>query len=103
MDSKSYERVVEQHEEDRLTHYTQRATLEQEKEITDHLLVNMSITEIMTGVSQTIIEIINEVVSGEIKTLKQLAISLFKGERMIYIGVLTVMIAFAFYIMDLTG
>lgn len=99
----SYERAVEQHKNDRLTYYTQRSNLNQEALESDKLFVNLSLKQITQGISKTFIEIINELVSGEIHSGSQLLISLFRADRMIYIGALLVLIAFAIYITDIVS
>ena len=103
MDNHSYEREVEQYERNRLTYYTQRADTDQDNKEENKLFVNLSLKQIMEGISQTFVGIINEIVSGEIKTLRQFVVTLFRADRMIYVGVLCVMIAFAFYIVDITS
>ena len=99
----SYEKMVEQHEDEKLTYYRERSNLEQESATEDRLFVNLSLTEILRGMSQTFIDIINEIVSGKIGSAKDLLITLFHGDRMIYTGVLLVLIAFAIYVVDITG
>lgn len=99
----SYQRKVEQHENDQLTYYTQRANVEQEQEETGKLFVNLSVKQIIQGLAQTIIDIVNDLVSGEIKDAKGLVAIFFYGDRMIYLGVLLVLVAFSVYLIDITS
>lgn len=99
----SYERAVIEQESDRLTYYTQRANLEQEQTEENMLFVNLSIKQIFEGISRTFINLINEIVSGQVKSFNQLLIAVFREDRMIYIGVLLVFIAFAIYLTDITS
>lgn len=102
-EDKTYERAVAQHERDQLVYYTKKADTDQGTEEDNKLFANMSLKQIIKGISQTFIDIINEIVSGEIKTLSHLVVTLFREDRMIYVGVLCVMIAFAFYMIDITS
>lgn len=99
----SYERAVEQHETDRLTYYTQRSNQSQDQQESEKLFVNLSLVEIIQGMSRTFIAIINDIVAGEVRSPSQLVIALFKGDRMMYIGTLLVLCAFAMYVVDITG
>jgi hypothetical protein len=102
-DSKGYQRAVEKNENDRLTYYSKRSNMDRGVHETEKLFVNMSLIQIIRGVSQTLIGIINEIVSGEIRSANQLLVTLFRADRMMYIGILLVMVAFAIYIVDITS
>lgn len=98
-----YERIAAQNENYNLAYYTKRTNQEQEEEVASELFINLSVREILQGISRTFIAIINEIVSGEVTTPKQITMTLFRGDRMIYTGILLVLIAFAIYVMDITG
>ena len=99
----SYERKVEQDENDKLVYYSEKSNQKNEELEEEKLIINLSIKQILNGMSNTFIEILNELVSGKILNLNQLIVSLFKGGRMIYIGILLVIIAFFIYVVDITS
>ena len=94
----SYQRAVELNEQDTLTYYTERANA---KRSTDQaLFVNLTLKQIIQNISQTFIDIINELVSGEL-TKERLIMVFFKEDRMVYIGSLLVIVAFVIYVTDI--
>lgn len=99
----SYQRKVEQHEKDQLTYYTDRANAKKEQEESSKLFVNLSVKQIIQGLSSTIIDIVNDLVSGEVQTFKGLIAVFFYGDRMIYLGVLLVLLSFTIYLIDITS
>jgi len=103
MNTGGYERMVEITEGEQLTYYKDRANQSQESEEKGKLFINLSISAILRGISQTFIDIINEFVNGKVYDINSLLTTFFSGDRMIYIGILFVMIGFAMYIIDLTS
>ena len=103
MDSQSYERLVHKNEEQQLAYYSEKANIEMENNEDGKLFLNMSIRDILKGVSLTFIDVINDLVSGKAKNSKDLIKILFKSDRMIYVGVLIILIAFGIYIVDITS
>lgn len=99
----AYERMVELHEQDQLAYYTQRSTNAQTQDEISKLFINLSIKQILEGISRTFVEIIDELLSGKINGPIELVVSLFQADRMVYVGTLFVIIAFAIYIVDITG
>ena len=98
-----YERMVEVREGEQLTYYTDRTNQSQESEERDKLFINLSVTEILRGISRTFIDIINEFVTGKVYNVSSLLTTFFSGDRMIYVGILFVMIGYAMYIIDLAS
>ena len=101
--NQSYERAVHQNEADKLEYYTTKINNDIEDKADDTHFVNLSVKQILKGISLTFISIINELVSGEIRDVNGLIMSLFKGNRMIFISVILVMIAFSIYLVDITS
>ena len=98
-----YERMVEVHEGEQLTYYRDQANQSQESDERSKLFINLSISEILRRISQTFIDIIDELVTGKVYNVTSLLTALFRGDRMIYVGILLVMIGFAIYIADLAS
>jgi hypothetical protein len=103
MDSQNYERLVHKNEEEQLAYYSEKANIEKDNMSDEKLFLNMSIRDILKGVSVTFIDLINDLVAGKAKNSKDLVKILFRGDRMIYVGVITILIAFGIYIVDITS
>jgi hypothetical protein len=98
-----YERMVEFNEGEQLTYYKDRTNQSQESEERGKLFINLSVSEILRGISRTFIDIIDELVNGKVHNVSSLLTTFFRGDRMIYVGILFVMIGFAIYIIDITS
>ena len=73
-----------QNEEKMLKYYTDKANYESEKQQDNQQIINLSLAEIATKISQTVIAVINELVDPEKpKDLNGLLTILFKGDRMV--------------------
>ena len=68
---------------------------------------NMSLKLLLTNASQVYIDLINELSNyfthNDEKTLNKLGYIITKGENMIYIGLLVVVIAFSLWFIDITA
>ena len=99
----SYERKVLEHEGTKLTYYSEVSNKTQADDEDKKLFVNLSIKELLQGISMTFIAIINDLVSGEVKDFKSFLLVIFKQNRMIYLGLILVFIAFCIYLIDITS
>jgi len=98
-----YERKVIEQEGEKLRYYTEIGQIKRNKEEEDQMFMNLSIRELLRNTSFVFIAILNDIVSGEIKTFKDFISVFFKGNRMAYIGIIIVFIAFSVYIIDITS
>ncbi len=78
------------------------------KEETENLKVyNMSLKMLVQNASKTYIQIINELSNyytyNDKRSLNQIGYILTKGENLIYIGLLVLMIAFSMWLIDITS
>ncbi len=78
------------------------------KEETENLKVyNMSLKMLVQNASNTYIQIINELSNyytyNDKRSLNQIGYILTKGENLIYIGLLVLMIAFSMWLIDITS
>ena len=103
MNTQNYERLVHDHEEERLAYYTEKANNQSSDERDKELLLNMSIREILGKISVTFIDIINDLSSGEIKGVRDFLKIIFKKDRMIWIGIIILLVSFGIYIVDITS
>lgn len=97
-DELAYEQHVIQGEKNNLRYYTERDNKKQDKEVMDGLFINLSLREIMNKWSLTFVNIINDLMNGNLGVYV-----LFKDDRMIYLGLTALFIAFSVYIIDITN
>lgn len=97
-----FEKQAINNEEQQLKYYTIKANQEVSEHIQHMLLLNMSISEILQRMSQTVIDIINDLTNTDDLNLRNVIIILFKGDRMVYIGLILILIALSFYLIDIT-
>lgn len=83
-----------EHEGHRLNYLSEVSNKRGAREVDNDLFINRSIAQILRSISDTIINIINEVVAGEARDFRSAITILFKGDRMIYLGIVVVMVAF---------
>lgn len=99
----AFQRNVENLEKERLTYYSEASGKQQDKEEDRKLFINMSILQILQQLSQTVIDIINELTSGNATDTRSFIYTFFKGDRMIYIGLILLFISFSVYVIDITS
>lgn len=99
----SFQRNVENLENERLTYYSETSGKQRLDKEDQKLFINMSILQILQQLSQTVIDIINELTSGEITDARSFLYTFFKGDRMIYIGLVLLFISFSVYVIDITS
>lgn len=88
----------------RLTYFTDTTNQEQQKEQEQQVFTNLSLVEILSKLSTTIIQIINELLQITQQTQFSEIIYIFvKQDRLIYIGLLLMIIAIAMYLIDITS
>lgn len=103
MDNTTYQQKVLNTEGERLRYYTAISGDARDKERLGQMFINMSVRDILMKLSYTVIQIINELTSGEIESFRDVVTVFFKEDRMIYIGILVVAISFAMYLIDITS
>ncbi len=98
-----YQEQAVMHEEQHLKNISEKTNTLNEITIEDNLFINLSLKEIMSNMSATIITIINELLDPKLKkTLANLITIFFKDDRMIYLGLFVVFIGLGLYIIDIT-
>ena len=98
-----YERKVMKAEGEQLAYYTTVANQEQSEKMQEKLLLNLSIREILRNMSMVFVAIITEITSGVVHSPRDLLYILFKENRMMYIGLVMVFVAFSIYVIDITS
>uniref|UniRef100_A0A6C0J4F0 Uncharacterized protein n=1 Tax=viral metagenome TaxID=1070528 RepID=A0A6C0J4F0_9ZZZZ len=92
-----------QQEQGHIKYYSEISNKDRSIEEGNHLLLNLSLREILAKWSETFVNIINEITSGNKNDLRSIISIFVKGDRMIYVGLTLIMIAFSIYLIDITG
>lgn len=89
-------------ENEKLKHYTIEANSDKEEETESKIIYNMTVVEIFRKLSQTINAVINELFEPGL-TARKFVETLVKEDRLIYIGILILIVMFGLYIVDITS
>jgi hypothetical protein len=88
----------------RLRFFTDTTNEEKQQEQERQLFINLSLVSLFNNLSSTIISIINELVAITKETqLNDIIYIFIKDDRLVYIGLLFVIIAIAIYLIDVTS
>lgn len=98
-----YVQRIEQSEKDQLTYLTDRTNQTELKREDQALLLNLSISQILQNLSSTFVEILNDILGGNWTGARGFIMIFFKGDRMIYVGLLALFCAFCIYLIDITS
>ena len=98
LDPNSYTRRVQEIGKETLEYYTDAANDVRKQSIESGLFTNLSLKQIANNMSVTFVGIIDDIIEG-----KRSYSELFRQDRIIYIGLLAILIGLAIYIIDLTS
>ena len=99
----NYQKEAILQEKNHLKYYTEQANAEVVQQQEDNRFINLSIKQILMNLSATLIAILNESLdSKNHRDIGSFITIFFKEDRMIYIGILLLLIAIGFYIVDIT-
>lgn len=88
----------------KLNYFSDTTNTEINQQQEEELFINLSLSNLFSKMSSTIIVIINELIKINSKTTFNEILYIFiKNDRLVYIGILLVIIAFAIYLVDITG
>jgi len=94
-----FEQNALDHENQKLRYLSVTANNKNMEEQKSDLLINLSLKEVGENISSTIIQIINDLLSPEFLWSPRSVITvLFKGDRMIYLGLVTLMVSLGIYL-----
>lgn len=88
-------------ENDKLRYYSEKTNELLHKDVDDHLFINQSLTTIVHKVFATMIDILNDLTKTS--SPKEMLLIFVKGDRLIYIGIVGLLIAFSMYVIDIAG
>jgi hypothetical protein len=82
-----------------LNYYTEKSNLEQDKSLEHAVIFNLSLKKIFENLSKTLIGLLDDLLKGHIHTIHDF----FRGDRLLYLGILMVLLAFCVYLIDITS
>lgn len=88
-------------EHSKLKYFSSKTNSDIVKDTEDNLLINLSLRKIAANISKTIISIINELLDPENK--RSVVEIFFTGDRMMYLGIVLIILMFSIYIIDVSG
>ncbi len=93
-----------QDEQRRLTFYTDKTNEELHQVQEQELFINLSLTKLFQNLSATIIAIINELLEiNQDSRFDDILLIFVKNDRLVYLGLLLIIISLAIYIVDITS
>ena len=93
-----YDREIIEKERNRLRSLSNMANKEIEENIKTSLVQNLSLKVIITNTINTLVDILQELSKGN-----RLEDIFLKGDRMFYLGLLTVFVSFCLYLINITS
>lgn len=91
-----FEQTAISNEHKLLKYYTDKANYQQQEQTVQRQFVNLSLSEIASNISATIISIIDELFDPRLKKdYEGLVTIFFKDDRMIYLGITVIILALA--------
>lgn len=93
---------VQELEERSLKYISDKATDDQQETNNGELLVNKSVKDIAIASRNTIVDILSELSSPGLSVAKVINI-VFKGDRLVYVGLIVITISLLLYLLDVTG
>jgi hypothetical protein len=86
-------------ESNKLKYFSEKTNEMQNKYVDDHLFINQSLTTIIHKVFATLIDILNDLTKSN--SPKEMMLTFVSGDRLIYMGIIGIVIAFCMYIIDI--
>lgn len=102
-DNMDYSQRVLHTEKQQLTYLTERTNTEDLRMEKDTLFLNLSIYQIVSNMSTAFVQILDDIVTGNWSGMRGLLAVFFKGDRMIYVGLVLLFIAFSINLIDITS
>lgn len=99
-----FEQKAKEDQQRRLKFYTDTTNKELQEKQEKEIFINLSIVQLFQKMSSTIINIINEILDIKTDTTFNDIIYIFiKEDRLIYIGMLCIIITLSLYLIDVTS
>jgi len=97
-ESTQFVRDVIKKGKERIDYFSDRANKEKSEEAKAENILNLSLKQIFENLSKTLIDLLTDIISGNIYSIADI----FKGDRILYLGLLLFLIALGIYIVDIT-
>lgn len=99
-----YEVKAMEDQQRRLKYFTDTTNEELQQKYEQDVFINLSLVNLFSKLSLTIISIINELLEINKETqFNEFVLIFVKDDRLIYLGILFIMIALAIYLIDITS
>jgi len=100
--AETFQKKVQDLETQKLTYYSEKTNTAAAEEKTENLFIQLSLRQIMINISNTFIGIMNDILTPSSEGRDYLAI-ISKEDRLIYVGIIVVFLAFCLYLVDITS
>ena len=101
--SGTFQKKVQDLEKQKLTYYTEKTNSIVTDDKTENLFIHLSLREIIMNISKTFIDILDDLLKLKPASVREYLDILGKGDRLIYVGIIVVFIAFCLYLIDITN
>lgn len=88
----------------RLKYFTDTTNEELQQKQEQQLFINLSLVDLLSNMSKTIITIINELIDiNQDTTWNDVILIFIKNDRLVYIGILLIIVSLCIYLIDITN
>jgi hypothetical protein len=102
--AETFQKKVQDLETQKLTYYAEKTNAASAQEKTENLFIHLSLRQIMMNISNTFIGIMNDILNpADPATPRDYLSIISKDDRLIYVGIIVVFIAFCLYLVDITS
>jgi hypothetical protein len=102
-DSGTFQKKVQDLEKQKLTYYTEQTNSIVADDRAENLFIHLSLRQIIMNISKTFIGILDDLLTLKPASVREYLDILSKGDRLIYVGIIVVFIAFCLYLIDITN
>ena len=95
-DSTLFIKNVIKNGKERIDYFSEKANSIEQKQKKDASIFNLSIKQILENLSKTLIDLLTDVISGNISSIGDV----FKGDRIIYLGIVMFFVALGIYVIS---
>ena len=101
--SGTFQKKVQDLEKQKLTYYTEKTNSIVADDKKENLFIHLSLREIIMNISKTFVDILDDLLKLKPASVREYLDILSKGDRLIYVGIIVVFIAFCLYLIDITN
>ncbi len=101
--SVTFQKNVQEFERQKLTYYTEKTNSIATDEKTENLFIHLSLREIIMNISKTFVGILDDILTLKPASFREYLDIVSKEDRLIYVGIIVIFIAFCLYLIDITN